>query len=360
MKHAHGAPLFAKKNSLYFLSINRNKKSISLNLKSKEAQEIAINLAKKSDILIENFTFGKMKQFGLDYDSIKKYKENIIYTTVNSYGNKGPMRSTPSFDFIVQSYTGVMNLTGGAETQPYKVGYPICDIMTGSHVYGAILAGLLYRNQTGKGQYINTSLLEANLFAMPTIVTNYLNAGIDLKRRGNDHPTISPYTVFKLSNSEYVSIGVATDLQFKKLWDILFEDETNSKVYLEFSTNKQRLAKREQVREILQNKILSFDSNGLFQLFEKNGIPYSKINSMKDLFNGDNKQINELEMVKELKTEDYQDLKYIRNPITFSEMQLDDLKSPPSFGKHTKEVLRTILGYDDNHIDYLYKQKIIF
>jgi succinate--hydroxymethylglutarate CoA-transferase len=351
-------PPFKGNDSLYFLSINRNKKSICMDLKKPESRNIALNLIQKSDILIENFTYGKMKQFGLDYDSVKQINEDLIYTTVNSYGNKGPLKHTPSFDLVIQSYVGVMNITGGDETEPFKVGYPMCDIMAGSHVYGAIMAGLLHRQLTGEGQYINTSLLETNLFAIPTLTSNYLNAGMNARRRGNDHPTISPYTVFKLKNGDYFSIGVATDKQFQKLILVLELDKSEAFNIREFETNSLRLENREKLKSLIQSNILLFDEKKLFSDFSEHGIPFSKINSMRDIFEN-NQQINDLGIVKEIETENYGNLKYVKNPVSFSEIELEEFKSPPTLGKDTREVLGKLLDMKEKEIDVLYDKKVL-
>lgn len=351
-------PPFKGNDSLYFLSINRNKKSICMDLKKPESRNIALNLIQKSDILIENFTYGKMKQFGLDYDSVKQINEDLIYTTVNSYGNKGPLKQTPSFDLVIQSYVGVMNITGGDETEPFKVGYPMCDIMAGSHVYGAIMAGLLHRQLTGEGQYINTSLLETNLFAIPTLTSNYLNAGMNARRRGNDHPTISPYTVFKLKNGDYFSIGVATDKQFQKLILVLELDKSEAFNIREFETNSLRLENREKLKSLIQSNILLFDEKKLFSDFSEHGIPFSKINSMRDIFEN-NQQINDLGIVKEIETENYGNLKYVKNPVSFSEIELEEFKSPPTLGKDTREVLGKLLDMKEKEIDVLYDKKVL-
>lgn len=374
-------PPFRGSDSTYYLSINRNKKSFILDLKQATGQRVALDLIKKSDIVIENFTYGKMKDFNLDYEVAKKAKEDIIYATVNSYGNFGPMRSNPAFDLIIQAFCGVMHITGGAETEPFKVGYPMCDIMTGAHIYSAILAALLHKNKTGEGQYLNSSLLEANLFAMPTIASAFLNGNINNKRRGNDHPSISPYTVFKLKSGDYIAIGVATSYQFSKLWKILEiekylqqtlkknsknEDITYEK---DFATNKLRIENRELLKEIIQNRLFEFDENFIFEKFEKFAIPFSKINSMKDLFGDYDKpdnitlqtqQLKELELVQEIETKDFGKLKYIRNPITYDKIKLKEIETPPTYGKHTNEILSGILNYDTSEINRLKENKVVF
>ncbi len=379
-------PPFRGNDSTYYLSINRNKKSIGLDLKKDKAQKIALDLVEKSDILIENFTYGKMKEFNLDYESVKKINPKIIYTTVNSYGNLGPMRKDPAFDLIIQSYCGVMNITGGEDTEPYKVGYPMCDIMSGAHVYSAILAALLHKNNSGEGQYINTSLLEVNLFSMPTIASAYLNGNVNNKRRGNDHPSISPYTVFKLQDGEYVSIGVATDSQFAKLWKVLKLDKAeadyknkdiNKNISLEnkdlisyekYSSNKLRIKYRKDLKDIIQKQLLLFHEKYIFEYFKKFGIPFSKINSMKDLFENydcaveteQTNQLKALDLVKEIETKYFGKLKYIRNPITYEKIDVKTVETPPLYGEHTKDILKNILNYKDEEIENYLKEKIIF
>jgi succinate--hydroxymethylglutarate CoA-transferase len=359
-------PPFKDKDSTYFLSINRNKKSISLDLKKQEAQEIAKELIKKSDILIENFPYGKMKNFNIDYENTKLLKKDLIYATVNSYGNEGPMRKDPAFDLIIQAYSGIMNITGGKNTEPFKVGYPMCDIMTGSHLFSAILAAVLHKERTGEGQYLNTSLLEVNLFSNPTIVSAFLNGDINSIRKGNDHPSISPYSVFMTKSNEYFTIGVATDKQFKKLWEILKLNKTSD--FSLFSNNELRIENREKLKKLIQDNVLIFDENDLFILFKNEKIPFSKINSMKDLFGDyyndktskEENQIKALDMVKNVDTENFGNLKYVRNPITFEKIDLKDIESPPKFGENTKEILSNLLKYDEEKINKLYNDKIIF
>lgn len=359
-------PPFKDVDSTYFLSINRNKKSISLDLKKPEAQGIANDLIKRSDILIENFPCGKMKEFNLDYNSTQKIKKDLIYATVNSYGNEGPMKKDPAFDLIIQAYCGVMNITGGINTEPFKVGFPMCDIMTGSHLYSAILAAVLYKERTGEGQYLNTSLLEVNLFSNPTIASAFLNGGVNASRKGNDHPSISPYSVFVTNNKEYLTLGVATDKQFIKLWEIL--KLGNSSDFALFSSNQFRIKNREKLKKLIQDNILLFDEKELYEKLKSQKIPFSKINSMKDLFEDyydekiskENNQIKALNMVDEIETNNFGSLKYVRNPVTYEKIDLEKMKSPPKFGEDTKEILSELLNYDDKKINKLYKDKIIF
>jgi succinate--hydroxymethylglutarate CoA-transferase len=351
-----GPPFKNNRDSTYFLSINRNKKSICMDVRKKEAIEITKELVKKSDIFIENNIPGKIRHYGLDYETLKEINNKLIYVSVSSYGEKGPLKNAPGFDLSIQAFSGLMNITGFKDGPPVKVGYPLCDIMTGSHLNSAILAALLNRERNGVGEYINTSLMEVNLFAMTNIVSSWLNGKLNSSRKGNDHPNISPYGVFILRSGEFIALAVATENQFNKLVDLfgLNKEEIKSK----FPNNKVRVEKRDELKNIIQNCISELDDNELISKLEKYEIPFSKINSMKDIF--ESKQIEELNFVESLETEYYGKLQYPRHPIRYSNIQTEQMKSPPLLGEHSIEVLKNILNYDDNKINHLLDSKIIY
>jgi len=351
-------PPFIDKDSTYYLSVNRNKKSISLDLKNKQSHAIAKELITKSDILIENTVNNKMKDYGLDYESVQKSNPKLIYTSVSAFGDQGPLSPKPGFDLIMQAYTGLMNITGSPNGEPYKVGYPVNDILTGSHVHSAILSALLHRERTQEGQHISTSLLEVNLFAMMNITSAYLNGGLNSNRRGNDHPNISPYGIFKLNSGKYIALGVATELQFDRLATSVLNMEINESYNQKFKTNKLRITNREELRNIIQVHFSKIDDNSLVDLLNKYDIPNSLVNTMEDVFNQEH--VKSIKLVDEVKTENYDKLKYIRHPINYSKLKCEDLKSPPLLGENTREVLKNLLNYSDERIDKLYADKVIY
>ena len=352
-----GPPFKNERDSTYFLSVNRNKKSVCLDVRREEAAEITRGLIKNSDVFIENNIPGKIKSYGLDYETLKKINNKLIYVSVSSYSEKGPLKNSPGFDLSVQAFTGLMNSTGFKDSPPVKVGYPVCDIMTGSHLYGAILAALLNRELNGEGEYIKTSLLEVNLFAMTNIVSSWLNGEQNSSRRGNDHPNISPYGVFSLSSGEFIALAVATDNQFKKLVDLLdFEDK--ELIMKKFSINKIRVEKREELRILIQNSFNSTLDSELIKKLDEFEVPYSKINNMKDIFSS--KQIEEMDFVHTLQSKFYGELKFPKHPIRYSNIHTEMPQSPPILGEHSRLILKEYLNYDENKINNLIKNKVVF
>lgn len=351
-----GPPFKNNRDSTYFLSINRNKKSLCMDVRKKEANDITRELVKNSDIFIENNVPGKIKNYGLDYQTLKEINNKLIYVSVSSYGEIGPLKNAPGFDLSIQAFSGLMNITGFKDGPPVKVGYPLCDIMTGSHVNSAILAALLNRERNGVGEYINTSLMEVNLFAMTNIVSSWLNGQINSSRKGNDHPNISPYGVFNLRSGDFIALAVATENQFNKIVELLGlnKEEMKSK----FPNNKVRVEKRDELKNILQSCFNEIEDNELITKLEKFEIPFSKINSMKEIF--ESKQIEELKFVNSLETDNYGTLKYPRHPIRYSNIETNGIESPPLLGENSIEILKNILKYDDNKINHLLNQKIVF
>lgn len=348
-------PPFINGDSTYFMSINRNKKSIAMNFKKQESKDIINKLVKSSDIVIENFAKGKTEEFGISYNDLKKVNDKIIYASINGYGDRGPMSYKPAFDLIMQAYCGIMNITGEQNGNPYKVGYAICDILTASHIYGAIMNALLYKERTGEGQYINTSLLEVSLFSNPTTVSAFINGNLNIKRKGNDHANISPYTSFRTNLDNYLVIGVATDYQFKHLWEALEINYDISK----YDSNLKRINEREKLKSIIQENILKFEEDELFKRLDEGNIAYSKINSMEDLFNGQNEQIEALNIVNRIHSTNYGNLSFLNNPIKYSKLSLEEHVEPPKLGQHTKEILSK-LNFSEEEINNLYINKVIY
>lgn len=359
-----GPPFIKENYSSYYASLNRNKKSICIDLKKAESKLLVERIASKADIILENFPVGKSKVLNLDYEEIKKINSNVIYASINGFGHYGDLKSTPAFDFIIQAYSGIMGITG--EEKPYRVGFPICDILTSHQLYSAILTGLLHRKIHNEGQLIKTSLLECSLFSNPTITSAYLNGGKISKLIGNDHPNIAPYTIFKLNEKDSIALGVALNTQYDNLISILFEKniktdkiENNLYDHDKFKTNKLRVENREELKLILQDYIFryikKYGENDLFKQFDIKGIPYSKINSMKDIFE-ENKQIKDLNIVE--KAVDNEKLKFVKFPVEFEKTEITDIKSPPNLGQNTDEIME-FLGFSKNEINSLKEKSVI-
>lgn len=360
-------PPFVDNNSTYFMSLNRNKKSVSIDFKHKSSQAVTERLIRKSDIFIENFPANKLDKFKLDYNSVKDFNSKIIYASVNGYGHAGEMKATPAFDFITQAYTGIMGITGEKD-KSYRVGFPICDILTSQSLYSAILAALLHKNLHNEGQLIQTSLLEASLFCNPTIVSAYLNGNSNSSLKGNDHPNIAPYTVFSVISKTddgkelpiSIAIGVALDSQFKNFKSVIGLEDPEEK----YVTNQMRVKNRDSLKAEIQAKITEFirinGEDALYAKFEKFGIPFSKINSMKEIFS--KKQVDDIKLVESAKGrhEDSKDLKFVRHPVNYEKIQTSKLCRPPNLGEHTRQVLSDIGQFNDKEIDDLISSKCVF
>jgi len=212
----HWGPPWAGELSAYYLCTNRNKKDITVDLKKKEGQEIIRQLAGRSDILLENFLPGDLAKMNLGYEDIKAINPKIIYASVTGYGQTGPYRDQPGFDFILQAQGGLMSIIGEEDGPPMKVGVAIVDITAGLFVCSAILAALHYREKTGQGQHIDMALLDAQVAWLANQASNYLVSGRVPRRMGNAHPNIVPYETFKAKDGTYIALGVGNDNQWKK------------------------------------------------------------------------------------------------------------------------------------------------
>lgn len=206
--------------SCYFMSINRNKKSINLDLKKPEAREVIYRLAANCQVVIENFVPGTTERLKVDFESISKVNPTVVYCSISGYGDTGPKAHQPAFDQVVQGEAGFMHLTGGPQTDPYKMGFAIADVLTGLHSATAILGALNYAKETKKPIHVKTSLIEASVASLINQASNYLNGGSNPRRLGNNHPNIVPYGVFKCLDN-YITVAGGTDKQYESLCKVL-------------------------------------------------------------------------------------------------------------------------------------------
>ncbi|KAG6897769.1 hypothetical protein C0992_011438 [Termitomyces sp. T32_za158] len=240
--------------SAYFLAVNRNKRSMTVNFKSPEGLEIIQKLVKKSDILVENFISGKLATMGLGYQDCKKLNPRLIYTSITGYGQTGPYRKAPGYDVIVEAEAGLMHITGEPDRPPSKVGVAATDIATGLYAHGAILAALLSRQKTGKGVWIDCNLFETQIAGLANIASNYLISGEEASRHGTAHPSVVPYQVFPCKDG-FLMIGAGNNKQFALLAEkILDNPELASDP--RFATNEARVANRVELVNIISGALL--------------------------------------------------------------------------------------------------------
>ena len=333
--------------SAYFAGANRNKRSITLNLNSKEGQDLAKKLIAKSDILVENFKVGTLKKFGLDYSSLKEKFPGLIYCSVTGFGQTGPYSNRPAYDALIQAMGGVMSLTGEPNGEPMKVGVSIADLMAGMYASIGILAALRHRDNTGKGQNIDISMLDAHVAWLANQGMNYLSTGESPERLGNQHPNILPYQVMP-TNDGYFVLSVGNDATFERFCvvagcEYLLEDPRYAKAV-------ERVKNRSLVTAELNNITSQKDTKWWLENLEKNNIGCSAINTLKEVFS--NPQVKERKMVVEMEHPSVKGtpIKLIANPLKMDEGTVTYRRPPPQHGEHTVDILKEYLNLSDEEI----------
>ena len=351
----HWGPPWAGDQSAYYLCTNRNKKSITIDLKKKDGQEIVRRLAQRSDVLLENFLPGSLAEMGLGYEQIKAVNPGIIYASVTGYGQEGPYRDLPGFDFVIQAQGGVMSIIGDPDGPPMKVGVAIVDITAGLFASSAILAALHYRVKTGIGQYIDIALLDSQVAWLANQASNYLISGQVPRRMGNAHPNIVPYETFKARDGIYIALGVGNDNQWRKFCKLaelghLMNDPR-------YATNPKRVENRKELVSFLQGIFLQRTAAEWLQLLSEAEIPCGPINTLDRVFA--DPQVLARGMLLEMEHPVTGKYKLVGSPMKLSETPVQYRFPPPRLGEHTEEVLRVILGYEQAQISRLKEQKVI-
>jgi len=351
----HWGPPWAGDQSAYYLCTNRNKKSITVDLKKKEGQEIVRRLAQRSDILLENFLPGSLAEMGLGYEQIKAINPGIIYASVTGYGQEGPYRDQPGWDFIIQAQGGLMSIIGESDGPPMKVGVAISDITAGFFACSAILAALHYREKTGIGQHIDIALLDSQVAWLANQASNYLISGKVPHRLGNAHPNIVPYETFKAKDGVYIALGVASNNQWQKFCKLaqlehLMDDPR-------YTTNPKRVENRKELVSFLKGIFLKKTSDEWLKLLTEGEIPSAPINTIDRVFA--DPQVLAREMLVEMEHPVTGKYKVVGSPMKLSETPVQYRIPPPLLGEYTEEVLRGILGYEKARIARLREEKVI-
>lgn len=332
--------------SAYFASINRNKKSITLNLKSDVGRKIAIELGKNSDVIVENFKVGQMKSFGLDYEKFRIVNKKLIYSSITGFGQESTLSKYPGYDYIVQAMSGLMSITGEINRQPMKVGVATSDVITGLYLANAIQAAIHHRNTTQEGQYIDLALLDAQIAALVNITSNVLVSGEDAPRYGNQHPNIVPYQTFDGADQAFV-LNVGNDRQYNILCHLIQHPQLATDE--RFNTNPKRVKNREILIPILQNIFSEKPAIEWVQLLRDAGIPAGEINTVKQAL--EMPHIAERELIHTWQLPNGETLKTIASPIKMSVTPPQMRVPPPQVGQHTDAVLQSILGMSKSEID---------
>ncbi len=355
LKDADGADTA---EAAYYLAANRNKRSVTIDIATPEGQQIVRELAAQSDVVLENYKVGQLKKYGLDYESLRAVKPDLVYCSVTGFGQTGPYAHRAGYDFIVQGIGGFMSITGERDGEPgggpQKAGVAIADLATGLYSTIAVLAALAHRDRTGEGQYIDMALLDVQVALLANMNTNFLASGKPPVRWGNAHPNIVPYQTFQTRDG-WIIVAVGNDGQFRKFVEAggrpeLADDER-------FATNPSRVRHRDTLVPILAEMVKARDKADWIGALEAAGVPCGPINDLDEVF--DNEQVVARGMQVSLPHPCGADVKLVRNPIRMSATPPDARTAPPLLGAQTEDVLRDMLGYDDERIAALKAKRAI-
>jgi formyl-CoA transferase len=351
----HWGPPFAQGGeSAYFLCVNRNKRSLTLNLKSQQGITILKQLIRESDVLVENFRVDTLTRWGLGYEELQKLRPGLIYCTITGYGYTGPYRHLPGYDFIIQAQGGVMSITGPEQGEPYKVGVAIADITAGLFASNAILAALFSHGRTGRGQRIDISLLDSQVAWLANVGSNYLISGEKPQRYGNAHPNIVPYQTFRASDG-YFALGIGNDGQWRQFCERAgcpswAADER-------FITNARRVENRDLLVPLLEDLFCQEDITHWLSILESVGIPCGPINCIDQLMK--DPQVQAREMVVEVPHASAGSVRMVASPLKIPTAPVEVRYPPPMLGEHTAEILQDLLGYDLQQVDELRNTRVV-
>jgi crotonobetainyl-CoA:carnitine CoA-transferase CaiB-like acyl-CoA transferase len=346
-------PPFIQGESAYFLSINRNKKSLTLDMKNPKSKDILERMIKQSDVLVENFRPGAADRLGLGYEQVKKLNPKIIYCSISGFGQDGPYRELPGFDQTLQGMGGMMSITGEPDGPPMKVGVAIADISGGMFAGFGIMLALFHREKTGKGQWVDTSLLDSQIAWLTYRAGEFFVSGKLPEKVGSGHPMIVPYQAFK-AKDEYINIAVGNDQLWKRFCKVI--NMENIMDDPKFATNAKRVENRKELIAILSKIIETKTGAEWLKLLEDAGIPAGPIYTLDKLFS--DPQVLHRKMMVELEHPKAGKIKVTGVPVKLSETPGEITAPPPGLGQHNKEVLRD-LGYSAEEIEKLIADKVV-
>ena len=361
----HWGPPFAKDangnetdESAYFICINRNKRSITVDISKPEGQQLIRQLVAESDVVIENYKVGDLVKYGLDYESLCKIKSDLIYCSITGFGQTGPYAHRPGYDFIIQGMGGFMSVTGEAEdvegASPQKSGVAIADIFTGMYATTAILAAVIHRDQTGQGQYIDMSLLDTQIAVMANVSSAYLTSGEIPRRWGNASPIIVPYQTFPTADG-WMIVAAGNDGQYRHFVTVGGEPQLADDQ--RFLTNPDRVKHRKELVPLLEKMTRKKTKGEWIKLLETANVPCGPINNFKEVF--ENEQVIARNVQIDVPHPTVGDMKLVASPMKLSKTPAEVRMAPPTLGQHTSEILRERLHLDDETISQLHQKGVI-
>ncbi len=346
-------PPFLNGESAYYMSFNRNKKSVTLNMREEKGKEILRKLISEADVFIENFRIGVTEKMGLTYDDVKKIKEDIIYCSVTGYGHNSPYREKPSFDVMIQGEAGLMSITGFPDGPPQRVGVAIADLLGGFHAVEGILLALLVRNQTGKGQFVDVSLMDSIISILTYQAGNFLATGEVPQRVGNRHPMITPYESFETKDG-YVIFAVGNQRLWENFIKVLGREDLNEDP--RFADMKSRNQNPAELKEILEEITRTKNTDEWVEIMEKEGVPCGRIRTLDQVLTDPHVDVREMVLEKEHPTAGMIKLTGVPTKLSLTPGEVSAV--PPTLGQHTDEVLSK-LGYSKDDIKTFRDKKIV-
>jgi len=331
----------------YFLSVNRGKRSITVNLQDPDGQRLLLALAARADILLENYKVGTLARFGLDYASVQQVNPAIIYASISGFGQTGPRAHQAAYDFMIQAMGGLMSVTGEADSRPgggpQKVGVPIVDLMTGMYTTVGVLAALARRERTGEGDYIDVALLDVQAAFLANQNMNYLMRGTAPRRTGNRHPNIQPQDVFRCRDGS-IALACGNDGQFEALCAVIARPDLARDA--RFATNAARVAHVDELHALLTSIFETRDARDWTDALDAAGVPCSVINTIAQVLT--DPQIAHRQLVRQLPRPSRGDVPQVVAPLKFAHAPLEYHRAPPALGQDTDAVLADLgLGADE-------------
>jgi crotonobetainyl-CoA:carnitine CoA-transferase CaiB-like acyl-CoA transferase len=358
---AWGPPWFGEGDaalSAYYLSANRGKRSVAVDMATPEGSELIAKLAEQADIVLENFKVGGLQKYGLDYARLSARNPRLIYCSITGFGQTGPMAALPGYDAMIQAQGGIMSLTGVPEGEPgagpQKIGVAAADLMTGMYAVSAILAALHARHASGVGQWIDLSLLDTQVAWLANQAMNYLVSGEVPQRLGTAHPNIVPYQTFKTADG-YLALAVGNDRQFQSLCAVCQQSAVASDA--RFATNAERVRHRDVLVPMVANWLQQKHTDEWLSLLGAANVPCGPINDLQRVF--EHPQVKARGVQLSAPDAEGNPVPQVKNPVNFSATPIEYTRAPPRLGADTESVLRDVLKLDDAALAKLRAEKVI-
>lgn len=347
-------PPFVGSESAYFLSVNRNKKSICVDMKNPRGAGVIKELAAVCDVLMENFLPGKLPSLGLGFDQLIRVNPRLVYCSISGYGQTGPLSQSPGYDSIASAVSGMMHITGPEDGGPVRPGVAMTDLATGLYAHGAIMAALLQRERTGGGAHIDCNLLSSQVSCLTHIAANFLNAGQEAKRWGTAHQSIVPYQGFSTRDGHIV-VAAGNNTQFIRMCEVLQLKELAEDP--KYTTNNLRVQHRKELLHTLSHRFLQETTADWLKQFEGSGVPVGPINNIQEVFS--NPQVKHNGLIQEMKHPTAGDISVPGPAVRYSSFPPSEATPPPLIGQHTVQVLRDALSYTDDVIESLLESRAV-